>query len=143
MTPLTLCQINGAASEQIDDVEVLAQVQHDLDLGHHGHELRLGGWRLRHLHGHDRASLELVDTDGQALDDSPEGTGPDLLTQLEPIPRELDLVIVRQEVGLVLERLRGVDRRGVAVQEKRDVGGVQLVFGQLRAVQDNERMPWT
>ncbi len=46
---LTLVQVDRAAPQQVDHVEVLPQVQHDLDLGHHGDEVGPGKIRKKSL----------------------------------------------------------------------------------------------
>ena len=75
---ITFGQVHGAAPEEVDDVEVLAEDEHDLDLGHEGEEVGLGHGRLGHLDGDDRARLELVDAVGRGLEDHAERAGPDL-----------------------------------------------------------------
>ena len=76
-----LTEVLGARAEEVDDVEVLAEHEHDLDLGHEGEEVGLGHGRLGHLDGDDRARLELVDAVGRGLEDHAERAGPDLFQE--------------------------------------------------------------
>lgn len=57
-------EVLRADAEQVDDVDVAADVDHDLDLGAQGLELGAVGTRLHHLDGHGGAGLAGAQADG-------------------------------------------------------------------------------
>ena len=66
--PLTFAfQASGASPKQVDDVEMLAEVKHDLDLGHEGGQVVAIHRRVGHLHGND-LHVVLADADGLSLE---------------------------------------------------------------------------
>ena len=66
--PLTFAfQASGASPKQVDDVEMLAEVKHDLDLGHEGGQVVAIHRRVGHLHGND-LHVVLPDADGLSLE---------------------------------------------------------------------------
>lgn len=54
---LTLGQSGGARPEQVDHVQMFANMLHDLQLRHQGHQLGLVDGRLDHLDGHRGGAL--------------------------------------------------------------------------------------
>ena len=65
---ITFCQLQRARAQEVDDVEMFPEVQHDLDLRHQPHQLRLGDGRLAHLDGHHGVGLVLRDPNGLGTD---------------------------------------------------------------------------
>lgn len=79
MRPTFGHEVLRAGAEEINDVHMAADVDHDLELGAQSLQLGAVGARLRHLHGHHGARLPRPEVDGRGAVHEPEGARPQKL----------------------------------------------------------------
>ena len=81
---LSLLYTGGASPQQIDDIEMLSDVLHDLDLFHQVQQLRFVHRWLDHFDCHRGLILVSQDAHGLGFDHPTEGSGADFIPKLEP-----------------------------------------------------------
>ena len=81
---LPLLDACGASPHQVDDIQVFADVLHDLDLFHQVKELILVHGGLDHFDGHRRLDLVLNYPHSRRLDNSTKSPGTNLGSKFQP-----------------------------------------------------------
>lgn len=111
---LTLSNIFGNRSQQIDHIQMLPEMHHNLQFGYKSAHHIVVGHLFDHFDRHHRLILVRQDALGGCSHHNAERAGAQLLVQLQLFARKLVLFVVRQQIGLFVESQVGIDALHVA-----------------------------
>lgn len=113
-------------AQQVYDVEMLSQMNHNLQLGYQRFHHFVVGLLFNHFNGHCRFLLVGNDTLSNGLQNHSKSTSAKLFAELQFIARKFDVLIVRQQVSLFIEVDVGIDAFYISFLEVRETRGLKF-----------------